>query len=113
MSGSTHSWKEGGTGSVSHTLNYNSSWPNNPLCNLDLNALIFNLDDGVFEGLAEILGLLGKRSQHMISGYVTSGGNHDQNSYTSTVEYDTDGFVKKITVNEHDDETCVYTITYR
>ncbi len=116
----TSNWSGGNKNSVIHrwqesvittTLSYNAAWANNPQCNLDLNALIFASDDGIFEGFPELLGLFGKRSAQMISGTATDGGNHEGTTQ-SAVEYNTAGFVTKITETESG-QTTIYTITYK
>ncbi len=77
---------------VTITLSYNAQWPNNPKCNLDLNALIFEFDE-IFSGKAELLGVVGKRSQHMIAQHTINGG-YNEGTYAHTLQYDDDGFVK-------------------
>lgn len=101
---------------TTYALTYNASWPNNPLCNFDLNGLIVTFDDGIFIGAPETLDMFGKRSAHMIGGYNKGNGW----VYTTEAEYDTDGFITKITVladapedGSGEDYTTVYTITYR
>lgn len=107
-------------------LTYNTSWVNNPLCNIDMNAFLAQLDNGYTAlSLAEMIGLFGKRSKHMISSYTTDESEYNRDTFKATIEYDTDGFVTKITAEDTQgsyfpelpprEETTTYTamITYR
>jgi len=127
MSTLTH----GGTDSP-HTakMTYNAEWPNNPLCNLDLNG--FSIPYYMHEGdnsMIEWLGLMGKRSKNMISGYTETrtygGGGGSTSTVTSNfkvtaMEYDKEGFVTKISVSASTEGapagssySSTATITYR
>ncbi|MDR2912052.1 MAG: DUF4595 domain-containing protein [Alistipes sp.] len=108
-----HNWldENGAPAGVTNNVRYNSSWANNLLCNLDLNAFIFEFLDGFFSDIPAYFGLLGKRSQHMISSVTKEGGSSDGEVRESSVVYDSEGFVTKITV-EDDNNTRVIEVSY-